>query len=150
MSATPEPLKQEHRRTLQAVARRILPGVHGPGATRTAAAVGAEAAIVHPCMRGLRPGVEGLLGRLQTQAGQLYAKEFASCTTDEQDELLRGLEQDPNRWTRLVWRFLIGFCIEGLLGDPVHGGNRGFLGWEGVELKAADVRAGLCRTPREA
>jgi hypothetical protein len=146
MSELSEPAFTPGRRsTLRAVVQRILPGSDGPGAAGTDAAVGCERAVLHPCFRGLRPGIERVLDRLQSRAGQLYGKEFAACSTEEQDELLRALEQDPNPWTRFLFRSLIGFSLEGFLGDPVHGGNRSFLGWEAIGLRAEDVRSGFCR-----
>jgi hypothetical protein len=139
----------ERRSTLHAVVERILPGGDGPGAAETGAAVGFESAMLHPCYRGLRAGIEGVLDRLQSRAEELYGKHFSACAQGEQDELLRAIEQDPNPWTRLLFRSLIGFSLEGLLGDPIHGGNRDFLGWEAVGLQAEDVRSGLCRRAGE-
>lgn len=139
-------LTDERKRVLHAVVERILPGTDGPGAGRTDAAVGFERALVQPCFRGLRPGIEAFLDRLQAQAGQLHGREFAACAASEQDALLRALEQDPNPWMRLLFRSVIGFSLEGLLGDPVHGGNRDFKGWEALGLQAEQVRAGLCRS----
>jgi hypothetical protein len=135
----------ERAKTLQAVVERILPGIDGPGAAQTDVAVGFERAMKHPCFRGLRTGIEAVLDRLQSQAGELYAKEFWACSAGEQDELLSALERDPNPMLRLLFRSVIGFSLESLLGDPVHGGNRDFKGWEAIGLQAADVRSGLCR-----
>jgi len=150
MSVSSQPgFTPERRSTLQAVVERILPGVDGPGAAQTDAAVGFESAMLHPCYRGLRSGVERVLDRLQSQAGQLYGKEFSACAPGEQDELLRALAEDPNPWMRLLFRSLVGFSLEGLLGDPVHGGNRDFLGWQAIGLQAEHVRSGLCRGERE-
>ena len=139
----------ERRRTLQAVVLRILPGTDGAGAAESAVAVAFERAMLHRSLRGLRPGIEMVLDLLESQAGQLYEREFSACTSGEQDELLRRLEQDPNPGIRFVFRSLIAFSLEGLLGDPVHGGNRDFLGWEAIGLRAADMRSGLCRGARE-
>lgn len=127
---------------------RILPGSESPGAVAAGVAAGFETAMLHPFFRGLRPGIEGVLDRLRSQAGQLYAKDFCACAMGEQDELLRALERDPNPWMRFLFRSLIGFTLEGFLGDPTHGGNRSFLGWEALGLRAEDVRSGFCRGAR--
>ena len=142
-------LTPERRRTLQAVVDRILPGTDGPGAARTAVAVAFEQAMLHRTMHGLRAGIEQVLDRLQRQAEQRYANEFSNCPAGEQDELLRGWERDPNPWTRFLFRCAIGLSLQGLLGDPVHGGNRGFRGWVAIGLRAGDLRSGLCRGPQE-
>ncbi len=148
-SSAPNLLTPERRRTLQAVVGRILPGTDGPGAAQTAVAVAFERAMLHRSLRGLRVGIEQVLDRLRAQAAQLYANEFSACPAAEQDELLRGLERDPNPWTRFLFRCVIGLSLEGLLCDPVHGGNRGFRGWQAIGLRPVDVRSGLCRGPRE-
>jgi Gluconate 2-dehydrogenase subunit 3 len=139
----------QRRRTLQAVLGRILPGTYGPGAARTAVAVAFEGAMMHPSLRGLRPGIEMLLDQVEAQALQLNGMEFSECTPAQQDELLRALEQHPNPGVRFLFRSVIGFSLEGLLGDPIHGGNRDFLGWEAIGLRAADMRSGLCRGAQE-
>ncbi len=144
MASPPRAFTPERSQTLEAVVDRILPGAHGPGAAATAVAAAVERAMLHRALRGVRRGIEQLLDRLQAQAGELYAKEFSQCDPDARDELLRALEQDPNPWTRFVFRSLVGLSLEGLLGDPVHGGNRDFRGWQAVGLRAADVRSGLC------
>ncbi len=131
--------------TLQAVAERILPGVHGPGAARSGAGAGLGNALEHRCFRGLKPLVEAFLGGLDEQANRLHGREFRACTAAQQDELLRAAQQGPSPWSRVLFRSLVEFTLEGLLGDPVHGGNRDFSGWEAAGLRAEDVRAGLCR-----
>ncbi|MFY9825919.1 MAG: gluconate 2-dehydrogenase subunit 3 family protein [Thermoanaerobaculia bacterium] len=137
-------LTAERREVLRAVVERILPGSLGTGAAETDAAAGFESAVLHPFFRGLRPGIEALLDQLQAGAGQLHGKGFSACAPGEQDEMLRALEADPSPWTRLLFRFLIWFSLEGFLGDPVHGGNRSFGGWEFIGLRAGDMRSGLC------
>jgi hypothetical protein len=139
----------ERRRTLQAVVERILPGTDGPGAAKTDVAVSFEGAMLHPALRGLRPGVEAILDRLHREAADLHGREFSGCAPGEQDDLLRALERDPNPGIRFLFRSLIAFSLEGLLGDPVRGGNRDGLGWEAIGLRASEVRSGLCREARE-
>lgn len=143
-------LTPERRGTLHAVVDRILPGVHGPGAAGTNAAAAVEEALRHRFFRGLVPGIAQMLDRLQAQARDTFASEFAACTSAQRDELLRALSDDPHPFTRVLWRVLIALSLEGLLGDPRHGGNRDYRGWEAAGLRAADVEAGFCRGPRYA
>lgn len=135
--------------TLQAVVDRILPGTDGPGAANTAAAVGVERALSHRALRGMRPGVEGMLDQLNADAAARHGAPFSCCTPDQQDDLLRALERDQHPGARFFFRALIAFSLEGLLGDPSHGGNRDFLGWKAIGLQAADVRSGFCRGARQ-
>ncbi len=140
----------ERRRTLKAVVARILPGTHGPGAANTSVAIAFESAMQHRSLRGLRRGIEFLLDRLDAQANELQGTEFASCAPDRQDDLLRAFEQDPNPGMRFLFRAVIGYSLEGLFGDPVHGGNRDFRGWDAMGLRADVVRSGMCRGSLEA
>jgi hypothetical protein len=136
------------KRTLQAVVTRILPGTDGPGAEKTHVAASIELAMRHPALRGLRPGIERMLDQLDAQAAGRYGAAFSCCRSSEQDDVLRTLEQDA-AGGRFLFRLLIGFTLEGLLGDPIHGGNRDFLGWNAIGLRPVDVRSGLCRGARE-
>ena len=58
---------------------------------------------------------DGLLG---------LGDEFASLDEDEQD---RRLALDPS-----FKRLLYEHACEGVYGDPVYGGNRGFAGWDAI------------------
>lgn len=136
------------RGTLEAVVERILPAGRGPGGGETGAAGSFESAMHDPFYAGLRPGIEQVLDWLEGRAGELHACGFAACGAGEQDELLRTLEADPNPWMQFVFRVLIELTLEGFLGDPVHGGNRSFRGWEAVGLAAEDVRSGRCLRAR--
>lgn len=137
-------LTPERRRTLDAFVARILPGSEGPGALQTGAAAAVENAIRHHAMRALRKGFEQLLDRIEADATAGYACNFAACTPDAQDALMRAVEDDTNPWTQFLFRQLVAFSLEGLLGDPIHGGNRDFHGWNAIGLRAEDARSGLC------
>jgi len=93
----------------------------------------------------LRPGFEAMLDYLQAQSVERCGAEFSACGAGQQDDLLVGLEHHASPVMRLLFRALIAFSLEGLLGDPIHGGNRTFLGWSAVGLQAVDVRSGFCR-----
>jgi hypothetical protein len=148
---TAEPLfvfTPERQRTLAAVVERILPGTDGPGARETAVATALERALQHRFFLALRGAFEQWLDLLDAQARQRDAKAFAACGAGDQDELLRAIEQGPNPWTRVLFRSLIALSLEGLLGDPIHGGNTDFRGWAAIGLQPDDVRSGLCRGER--
>lgn len=147
--SSPAAFTPERRRTLQAVVERILPGTDGPGAAETAVVVGFERAVQHRSLRGLRPGIDKILDLLESQAGAMHERGFSACAPDAQDDLLRALEDDQNPMIRFLFRCLIEFSVEALLGDPVHGGNRDSLGWKAIGLETEHVRAGMCLEARE-
>jgi len=143
------PLTPAHRDTLHAVIGRILPGTSGPGAARTDAAAAVERALLARVFSPLRPAFEAMLDCLQAQSVERWGAEFSACGAEQQDDLLVGLEHDANPAMRFLLRALIAFSLEGLLGDPSHGGNRAFLGWSAAGLQAVDVRSGFCRQVQE-
>jgi gluconate 2-dehydrogenase gamma chain len=142
-------LPATRRRTLAAAVARILPAGDGPGAAETGVAGAVESALAAPFFRGIRGGFEQALDGLEARARALHGRAFSACAAAEQDALLRAIEEDPSPWTRFVFRSLVELSLEGFLGDPVHGGNRGFLGWEWIGLAPEDVRSGRCRGERE-
>lgn len=142
-------LTSTRRATLDALAARILPGTDGPGAAATDVGTAIDHAIRHRALRGMRRAIEQLLDRLDSQAHDRCAAPFSACAPGDQDALLCVLERDPSPWTTLLFNTLIGLSLEGLLGDPVHGGNRDGRGWESIGLRVCDVRSGLCREVRE-
>jgi hypothetical protein len=93
--------------------------------------------------------MEAMLDQLQAHSEQRYGAEFSSCSADQQDMLVGAIEQDENPAMRFLFRSLIALSLEGLLGDPAHGGNRDFLGWEFIGRRPGDVRAGFCRAAQE-
>jgi hypothetical protein len=139
------PLSAERRRTLEAMVQRILPGTRGPGAAETGVAVAVETALQHRAWRASRPWIERTLDQLQARAGARDGCEFCACTPDAQDDLLRTLERDPNPVLRQVFRCFVVLSLEGLLGDPRHGGNRDFRAWKAMGLQIGHVRSGMCR-----
>lgn len=140
----------EQRQTLRALVERILPGAEGPGAAEAGVIVAVERAMEHRVLRGLRRGIVQLLDGLEMQAQEHCGQTFAGCGAETQDELMRGVERDANHWMRFIMRTLVGLSVEGLLGDPLHGGNRDGRGWSALALDAADVRSGFCRGERRA
>lgn len=139
------PLSAERRRTLEAMVQRILPGSRGAGAAETGVAVAVETALQHRVWRAGRPWIERTLDQLQARAHAHGVGEFCACPPEVQDDLLRTLEHDPNQVFRLVFRSLVVLSLEGLLGDPRHGGNRDFRAWQAMGLQIGHMRSGMCR-----
>jgi hypothetical protein len=60
-----------------------------------------------------------------------HQKAFAALAPSEQDALLTEFKDSPAAsGEQHYWTMLIGLTMEGLFGDPEHGGNRGGRGWE--------------------
>lgn len=138
-------LTPRQRETLRAAAARILPsGDDGPGARETAAHASVENALRAPAYALLRPWMERGLDDLEARAQQAHGRAFADCPAARRDALLREVEADPAIASRMFFQYLVTLTVEGFLGDPVHGGNRDFLGWRSVGYEEEEPRSGFC------
>lgn len=63
-----------------------------------------------------------------------YGKAFALLTSEQQDEVLHGLEDDKIELESVAAKLFFGLLLrnteEGFLSDPMHGGNRDKVGWK--------------------
>ncbi|MEU9823108.1 gluconate 2-dehydrogenase subunit 3 family protein [Pseudonocardia alni] len=134
------PLDDRRRRTLAAAAERIHPADDlGPGAVDLGVVGYLEAMLVET--RDERPWAGIYLAGLDLLDELARARAglpFAELPAPEQDLILAGLDRGPAA-DRVgappptvgedFLDLLIEHVHEGVLGDPVHGGNRGGRGW---------------------
>ena len=139
-------MDSETERTLAAVAARILPsGEDGAGAQEAGVPEFLRAALGHRVYAGLREKIERGLEILGAQANEQHGKAFADCSAQQQEALLRQAQQSRNFLLRLVFDTLVTLTVEGYLADPIHGGNRDFVGWRLIGCETAAVRSGFCQ-----
>lgn len=137
-------LSAEQQRTLEAATRRILPSNDGPGAAEAGVADYIARALEHKVLAPMRRQIATGLDTLDTLAVETRAKPFADCTTDEQDELIEGLQSSPDRLHQLLLNRLVMLSLEGFLCHPAHGGNRDGVGWEYVGHRGREDHQPLC------
>ncbi|MFP3939469.1 MAG: gluconate 2-dehydrogenase subunit 3 family protein [Thermoanaerobaculia bacterium] len=125
-------LDAESRRTLAAATERILPVDGGRGAVETGVADYVARLLGRPRHAAWRGVVRNGLKRLDEAARELRGGAFAELPPDDQDALLRSLQERSDRLGRVFVDKLVVLCLEGFLCDPVHGGNRGGRGWRAV------------------
>jgi gluconate 2-dehydrogenase gamma chain len=118
------------RQILEVAVARILPSNDGPGAVETGVADYIEGALGDPWHRHFRPLFARGLDFFEALASNTKGKDFASCTADEQDEVLRIVQEFPNNDARRFFVLLVHLALEGFLCHPSQGGNRGGLGWK--------------------
>lgn len=116
---------------LAAIAERIWPGAERAGVLTYIER--ALAGVYAPQIGRYR----AVLGRLDTAAQRRFGTDFAKSSGDQQDALLRALEADrlaelPAPRGAALFEMLRQHVMEGVLCDPVHGGNRDFAGWKDV------------------
>lgn len=148
MNRAPAQQTPARHSTLAAAAARILPSVHGPGAAEANVAGYLQNALEQPHFRALLPWFQGQLDALEGKARERFDRGFAECATTERDELLREIRESPDPMTRQFFVTLVTLALEGLLGDPAHGGNRDQVGWRWIGYRPHTTESGIC-TPEE-
>jgi len=124
-------LTNEEYDTVAAAVERICPRDEEPGALDLGVPEYIDQALSTPTLSHVRDdfvrGTEALMRRAQTRK----QKPFAALGPTEQDALLTEFKDaPPGSGEQHYWTVLIGLTMEGLFGDPSHGGNRGGRGWE--------------------
>ena len=129
-----ETLTESEGETLEAIVARLIPSDDsGPGAT--------EARAARYIDRGLGGGLASSreayrvgLAAVDRYAGSSKGGRFSRLTADDQDEVLRDMEDDrATGFTPSAAAFfglLRTHTIQGTFSDPAYGGNDGFIGWE--------------------
>jgi gluconate 2-dehydrogenase gamma chain len=66
------------------------------------------------------------LSVLQAKTHELFpnTQKFSQATSDQQDTVLKALEEQP------IFELILTHTIMGFLADPAWGGNRGAVGWK--------------------
>lgn len=130
--------------TLRAAAARILPSEDGPGAAEAGVAVYVITALGEERLNGWLPFFVHGLGRIEAISRETLGKDFPEAAPEEQDEVLRQLQAMPEPHLRHFFGQLVRLCIEGFLGDPRYGGNRGSLGWRYVGYPLDEMEEDGC------
>jgi hypothetical protein len=139
-------------RTIEAALERLIPSDrHGPGAR--------EARVVRYIDRGLVGDLAEYRGlyshaveALDASARDRHGVGFAGLSARRQDAILAAMETNaapgfvPDSAT--VFNTIRQHAIEGMFGDPRHGGNAGYVGWDhmgypGVRLRVRPRQAHL-------
>jgi gluconate 2-dehydrogenase gamma chain len=77
---------------------------------------------------GLAEAVEAGLALLDRHAQRAYGVDFAGSTAADQDALLGADDEELAAFVRLA----MTLTLEAIYGSPLHGGNRGEVGWRSV------------------
>ena len=127
-------LTEAETAVLSAVLARLIPAdENGPGAGEARVIDYVDRALAGP-LEGHRESYRANLPALDAYARGLHGEAFAALGAVQQDAVLAALEDgsatgfDPS--SRAFFDLVRVHAIEGMFGDPSHGGNAGHVGWK--------------------
>ncbi len=130
---SPQVLSMTELVVLQSALERLIPSdQNGPGAKEAKVwryidiNLGGQYA-------SLQPIYSQGLAALDAYAQQSQGKTFASLDTAQQDQILKRMEAGTGPGGaagKTFFRTLRNHALEGMFGDPAHGGNADFVGWQ--------------------
>jgi len=124
------PFEPDRRAALAAAAERILPG---------AGAAGIPDFIDYwmsryPYTEYMQKLFKVAAIHLDRIARRDHGRVFSACKPEQQDAILKRFQQGEikakNFPGKLFFEHMVRFVLEGFLGDPRYGGNRGLVGWK--------------------
>ena len=129
-----EALTAAEAETVEAIVDRLIPSdASGPGA--------AEARVTRYIDRALggelapqRSAYSDGLAAVDAYAQSRFGDRFADLNDAQQDAVLTAMEQNVATGfaggSRAFFELVREHCLQGMFGDPVHGGNEDFAGWD--------------------
>ena len=135
-SQAPEVLSPQEWKTVEAIAARLIPTDHEPGAREAGCVNFIDKALAHEDAAQRPTYVAGLRG-IDAVARRVGSAPFAALVPAQQDRVLASLEDgDAPGWPAgevgaqeffaAIWLH----TLWGFLADPKYGGNRDFAGWK--------------------
>jgi hypothetical protein len=144
-----------HKETLGALAETLLPrDADAPGADAVGVMTYVERELSRPDMKGVRLLLMRGATQLDRVAQVQVGKVFRLAAPDERDRvieaMLAGEGMGPGFEPPRFIRTMLALSLEGLFGDPVHGGNMGGAGWRFAGYDMGPPRPLACQSPHGA
>jgi gluconate 2-dehydrogenase gamma chain len=133
-------LSPREAQTIAAVCNRLIPSdATGPGAREAKVARYIDRALAGD-LRAFRFAYTAAINALDSYARVKHGATFAALPADKQDAVLTDM--DLNRATpssfvpngKAVFEMFRSHALQGMFGDPMHGGNANFVGWKLVRF----------------
>ena len=124
--------------TLEAVLERLIPtDATGPGAREAQVGRYILRALAGE-LKGLRPAYSSGIASLDAYATAALGAPFAQLAPEQQDAILRDVEADKATGftpsSSAFFETVREHALEGMFGDPYHGGNANFVGWDLIQF----------------
>ncbi|MFO0594143.1 MAG: gluconate 2-dehydrogenase subunit 3 family protein [Myxococcaceae bacterium] len=129
--------------TLVAAVDRVLPKDQDAGGVEAGVPEYIDKMLQTEAMQQTKQNFVPGLAAIDRRAQRMFQKPFPQCTGEQQDELITLFKNSPEKSGEARWyEILIVLTMEGFLGDPSYGGNKGEVGWKtvGFELVGRNVK----------
>jgi gluconate 2-dehydrogenase gamma chain len=143
--------------TLEAALERLIPtDATGPGAKEANVLRYIDWSLAGE-LSMFRDPYSAALAALDAYSQSHYGAAFASLATAQQDAVLTDMDHNTATGfqpsAKAVFEMIRGHAVQGMFGDPAHGGNVGFVGWNlvrfpGPRLKVSAHDQKLDVTPK--
>lgn len=129
-----ESLTAAEAEALEALVDRLIPtDASGPGAAEARVARYIDRALSGE-LAPLAPTYSAGLAATDAFARARFGAPLADLAASQQDAVLTALEQNTApgfaSGSRVFFDLVREHCLQGMFGDPVHGGNEDFIGWD--------------------
>ena len=117
--------------TLSAAVDRVLPRDEDPGALDANVPEYIDRMLQTEQLQQMKAQFVPGVAALERRAQKMFKTTFAAATPAQQDELLTIFKNSPEKSGEARWyEMLVVLVLEGFLGDPSYGGNKGEVGWK--------------------
>ncbi|WP_163996229.1 gluconate 2-dehydrogenase subunit 3 family protein [Pyxidicoccus caerfyrddinensis] len=114
-----------------AACERILPRDEDAGALDADVPVYIDRILQTPALETIRDDFLSGVAALERRSQRMFQKGFSALTPEQQDELLALFRDSPPKSGEAhFFELLTVMTLEGYLGDPSYGGNKGKVGWK--------------------
>lgn len=129
-----EALTAAEAETVEAIVDRLIPAdSNGPGAAEARVARYIDRALGGE-LASLRATYSDGLAAVDAYAQGRFGASLADLDPAQQDAVLTDMEQNVATGfpggSRTFFELVREHCLQGMFGDPVHGGNEDFIGWD--------------------
>lgn len=129
--------------TLSAAVDRVLPRDEDPGALDANVPEYIDRMLQTEQLQQMKGQFVPGVAAIERRAQKMFKTSFAAATPAQQDELLTLFKNSPEKSGEAHWyEMLVVLVMEGFLGDPSYGGNKGEVGWKlvGFSLVGRNVK----------
>ena len=128
-ASLPTALNAAQMKTLEAFIDRLIPADElGPGAVEAGAQLYIDRALAGPNAGEKAQFIAGL-NAVDSYAQRTHGAALGELSAEKRDEILHAIDDGKVPQLRNFFSRVRRMTFEGMFGDPYHGGNRNFAGW---------------------